>query len=66
MSKSRQGGVLSGMIFDITGALSRPRKEVEDLIKDAGGRVGSDNECSCDKRDGFRVKQDDQSKVVGC
>jgi DNA ligase (NAD+) len=41
VSKSRQGGVLSGMIFVITGALSRPRKEVEDLIKDAGGRMGS-------------------------
>lgn len=41
VSESRQGGVLSGMIFVITGALSRPRKEVEDLIKDAGGRMGS-------------------------
>jgi len=34
-------GPLSGMILVITGALSRPRKEVEDLIKAAGGRTGS-------------------------
>lgn len=34
-------GPLSGMIFVITGALSRPRKEVEDMIKAAGGRTGS-------------------------
>ncbi|MEI6398004.1 MAG: BRCT domain-containing protein, partial [Pseudomonadota bacterium] len=32
---------LDGMIFVITGALSRPRKEVEDSIKRAGGRLGS-------------------------
>jgi DNA ligase (NAD+) len=34
-------GPLSGMILVITGALSRPRKEVEDMIKAAGGRTGS-------------------------
>jgi len=34
-------GPLSGRILVITGALSRPRKEVEDLIKEAGGRTGS-------------------------
>lgn len=34
-------GPLSGMILVITGALSRPRKEVEDMIKSAGGRTGS-------------------------
>lgn len=34
-------GPLSGMILVITGALGRPRKEVEDMIKAAGGRTGS-------------------------
>lgn len=34
-------GPLSGMILVITGALSRPRKDVEDMIKAAGGRTGS-------------------------
>lgn len=32
---------LDGMLFVITGALSRPRKDVEDMIKMAGGRIGS-------------------------
>lgn len=32
---------LSGMQIVITGALSRPRKEVEELIKAAGGKIGS-------------------------
>ncbi|MCX6124891.1 MAG: NAD-dependent DNA ligase LigA [Proteobacteria bacterium] len=32
---------LSGMQIVITGALTRPRKEVEDLIKAAGGKLGS-------------------------
>ena len=32
---------LDGMSFVITGALSRPRKEIEDLIKKAGGRMVS-------------------------
>lgn len=32
---------LDGMTFVITGALSRPRKEIEDLIKKSGGRMGS-------------------------
>lgn len=32
---------LEGMSFVITGALSRPRKEIEDLIKKAGGRMAS-------------------------
>jgi DNA ligase (NAD+) len=30
-----------GMTFVITGALSQPRKNIEDLIKKAGGRIGS-------------------------
>jgi DNA ligase (NAD+) len=33
-------GILSGKNFVITGALSRPRKDVETLIKKAGGRIG--------------------------
>ena len=32
---------LESMIFVITGELERPRKEVEEMIKRAGGRVGS-------------------------
>jgi DNA ligase (NAD+) len=35
------GGALSGKIFVITGALSQPRKMIEDLIKKAGGRIAS-------------------------
>jgi DNA ligase (NAD+) len=35
------GGALEGMVLVITGALSRPRKGIEDLIKKAGGRLGS-------------------------
>jgi DNA ligase (NAD+) len=35
------GGALDGMILVITGALSRPRKEVEDMIKNAGARIGT-------------------------
>jgi DNA ligase (NAD+) len=32
---------LDGMTFVITGALSRPRKDIEDAIKKAGGRIQS-------------------------
>jgi DNA ligase (NAD+) len=34
-------GILAGKIFVITGALSQPRKDIETLIKKAGGRIGS-------------------------
>ena len=41
MPKVNKSGPLAGMILVITGALSRPRKDVEDMIKAAGGRTGS-------------------------
>ena len=33
------GGVLSGLTFVLTGALSRPRPEFERMIADAGGKA---------------------------
>jgi DNA ligase (NAD+) len=35
----RSGGKFSGKTFVITGTLSRPREEIADLIKSAGGKV---------------------------
>ena len=35
------GGVLAGESFAVTGALSQPRKEIEKLIRDHGGKVMS-------------------------
>lgn len=32
-------GVLSGMTFCITGSLSNPRKEIQQMVKNAGGKV---------------------------
>jgi DNA ligase (NAD+) len=41
LPKVNKSGPLAGMILVITGALTRPRKDVEDMIKAAGGRTGS-------------------------
>jgi DNA ligase (NAD+) len=41
LPKVNKNGPLLGKVLVITGALSRPRKEVEDLIKGAGGRTAS-------------------------
>jgi DNA ligase (NAD+) len=40
-TKMATEGKLAGKIFVITGKLSRPRKELEELIKDNGGEVSS-------------------------
>ena len=37
--KSTSEGALSGMTFCITGALSNPRKEIQQMVKNAGGKV---------------------------
>ena len=37
--KSVSGGVFSGMTFCITGTLSNPRKEIQQMVKGAGGKV---------------------------
>ena len=37
--KSISEGVLSGMTFCITGSLSNPRKEIQQMVKNAGGKV---------------------------
>jgi DNA ligase (NAD+) len=37
--KSVSGGVLSEMTFCITGTLSNPRKEIQQMVKTAGGKV---------------------------
>lgn len=37
--RKKEKGSLEGLTFVITGTLPRPRKEVEDLIEDLGGRV---------------------------
>jgi DNA ligase (NAD+) len=39
--KVRGNGPLSGQQFVITGALSRPRSEIEEMIKLAGGKTSS-------------------------
>ena len=37
--KSISEGVLSGMTFCITGSLSNPRKEIQQMVKNTGGKV---------------------------
>ena len=37
--KPASGGLLDGMTFCLTGTLQLPRKEVQQLIKSAGGKV---------------------------
>jgi DNA ligase (NAD+) len=37
--KSVSGGIFSGMTFCITGTLSNPRKEIQQMVKRAGGKV---------------------------
>ena len=37
--KPASGGLLDGMTFCLTGTLQRPRKEVQQSIKSAGGKV---------------------------
>lgn len=38
-SQPSEGGVFDGMTFCVTGTLSKPRKEIQQLITEAGGKI---------------------------
>tara|TARA_B100000965_G_scaffold312175_1_gene271901 strand:- start:3560 stop:4078 length:519 start_codon:yes stop_codon:yes gene_type:complete len=40
-TKDQSSGLLAGLTFCITGSLTRPRKEIELMIRSAGGKVTS-------------------------